>query len=314
MAEVISALEKEERDERLRCRFYEAEFPEENECVMVQVVSIAEMGAYVRLLEYNFNEGMILLSELSRRRIRSINKLIRVGKLEVAMVIRVDKEKGYIDLSKRRVAPEDVIKCEERFSKGKAVNSIMRHIAETTGSNLLELNRQIAWPLNKAPYKNTFEAFRTAVTEPERVFGGMNIEPKILDPLLAVIRRKMTPQPVRIRADIEVICYNYEGIEAIKAALTAGERNGTEEIPITIKLISPPKYVMLATTLDKKMGFEILSGAIEVVRQIISERGGNLNVAAEPHVTSTEEEHALKNLMEQMELENTEEYEESDSE
>lgn len=61
---------------------------------MVNVLSIAEMGAYVHLLEYNDIEGMILLSELSRRRIRSINKLIRVGKTEPVVVIRVDKEKG----------------------------------------------------------------------------------------------------------------------------------------------------------------------------------------------------------------------------
>ena len=47
---------------------------------------------------------MILLSELSRRRIRSIQKLIRVGRNEVVVVLRVDKEKGYIDLSKRRVS------------------------------------------------------------------------------------------------------------------------------------------------------------------------------------------------------------------
>jgi polyribonucleotide nucleotidyltransferase len=75
-------------------RFYEKEFPDVEECVVVNVRSIAEMGAYVHLLEYNNTEGMILLSELSRRRIRSINKLIRVGKNEVVMVIRVDKEKG----------------------------------------------------------------------------------------------------------------------------------------------------------------------------------------------------------------------------
>jgi transcriptional accessory protein Tex/SPT6 len=62
--------------------------------VMVNVRSIAEMGAYVHLLEYNNIEGMILLSELSRRRIRSINKLIRVGKTEPVVVIRVDKDKG----------------------------------------------------------------------------------------------------------------------------------------------------------------------------------------------------------------------------
>ena len=38
---------------------------------------------------------MILLSELSRRRIRSVQKLIRVGRNEVVVVLRVDKEKGH---------------------------------------------------------------------------------------------------------------------------------------------------------------------------------------------------------------------------
>lgn len=67
---------------------------------MVNVRAIAEMGAYVYLLEYNSIEGMILLSELSRRRIRSINKLIRVGKTEPVVVIRVDKEKGKFEVKK----------------------------------------------------------------------------------------------------------------------------------------------------------------------------------------------------------------------
>merc|ERR1712058_63506 len=91
---------------------------------------IAEMGAYVKLLEYDNIDGMILLSELSRRRIRSIQKLIRVGRNEVVVVLRVDKEKGYIDLSKRRVSPEDIIKCEERFNKAKAVHRILRQVAQ----------------------------------------------------------------------------------------------------------------------------------------------------------------------------------------
>ena len=87
------------------CRMYEERYPEVDDVVMVTVKSIAEMGAYVSLLEYNGIEGMILLSELSRRRIRSISKLIKVGRQEPVMVLRVDKEKGYIDLSKRRVSP-----------------------------------------------------------------------------------------------------------------------------------------------------------------------------------------------------------------
>lgn len=56
---------------------------------------------------------------------------------------------GYIDLSKRRVSSEDVEKCTERFSKAKAVNSILRHVAELlkfeTDSQLEELYQQTAW-------------------------------------------------------------------------------------------------------------------------------------------------------------------------
>jgi translation initiation factor 2 subunit 1 len=48
---------------------------------------------------------MILLSELSRRRIRSVQKLIRVNRNEVVVVLRVDEEKGKELLYKRFVHP-----------------------------------------------------------------------------------------------------------------------------------------------------------------------------------------------------------------
>jgi len=37
----------------LECRFYESEYPEIESLVMVNVRNIADMGAYVSLLEYN---------------------------------------------------------------------------------------------------------------------------------------------------------------------------------------------------------------------------------------------------------------------
>merc|ERR1712137_332016 len=116
-------------------------------------------GTYVSLLEYDNIEGMILLSELTRRRIRSINKLVRVGRQEVCMVLRVDKEKGYIDLSKRRVSPEDVAKCDERFQRSKAVHSIVRHVAEVQHVEIESLYSQTAWPLYRI-YGHAYEAFR----------------------------------------------------------------------------------------------------------------------------------------------------------
>ena len=75
------------------------------------------------------------------------------------MVLRVDKEKGYIDLSKRRVSPEDLALCEDRFNKSKMVHSIMRHVAETTGNEVEDLYKNICWPLYKM-YGHAFEAFK----------------------------------------------------------------------------------------------------------------------------------------------------------
>ncbi|CAG2059272.1 unnamed protein product [Timema podura] len=153
----------------LSCRFYKEKYPEVEDVVMVNVRSIAEMGAYVHLLEYNNIEGMILLSELSRRRIRSINKLIRVGKTEPVVVIRVDKEKGYIDLSKRRVSAEDVEKCTERFAKAKAVNSILRHVAELlhyeNDEQLEDLYQRTAWKFEEKYKKkaSAYDFFKQAV-------------------------------------------------------------------------------------------------------------------------------------------------------
>lgn len=47
---------------------------------------------------------------------------------------------------------------------------------------------------------------------------------------------------MKIRADIEVACYGYEGIDAVKTALRAGLAVSTEELPIKINLIAPPLY------------------------------------------------------------------------
>lgn len=78
----------------MRCRFYESRLPKPDEVVMVNVTEVTELGAYVTLLEYDNIEGLILRSELSRRRIRSINKLVRVNRTEIVLVVRVDTEKG----------------------------------------------------------------------------------------------------------------------------------------------------------------------------------------------------------------------------
>lgn len=279
---------------------------------MVNVRSIAEMGAYVHLLEYNNIEGMILLSELSRRRIRSINKLIRVGKTEPVVVIRVDKEKGYIDLSKRRVSAEDVEKCTERYAKAKAVNSILRHVAELlhydSDDQLEELYQKTAWHFEEKYKKqkaSAYDFFKQSVLDPS-ILAECGLDEHTKEVLLNNIKRKLTSQAVKIRADVEVACYGYEGIDAVKTALKAGLALSTDELPIKINLIAPPLYVMTTSTPEKQDGLKALGDAIEVIENKITSLGGVFNVQMAPKVVTATDEAELARQMERAELENAE--------
>lgn len=295
------------------CRFYENKYPEVEEVVMVNVQQIAEMGAYVKLLEYDDIEGMVLLSELSRRRIRSIQKLIRVGRNEVAVVLRVDKEKGYIDLSKRRVSAEDIVQCEERYNKSKAVHSILRRCAEKFNIPLEDLYKTIVWPLAKE-YGHAFDAFRISITNPS-IFDSPNVHAPskdILDDLKANIARRLSPQAIKCRADIDVSCFSYEGIDAIKKALAAAESLSDDNNQIKVKLVAAPRYVITTQSLEKNMGIDSLNKAIEKVSEVILSFGGVCDVAMAPKAVTATEDAELQALLERKEMENNMDSEDED--
>ena len=46
---------------------------------------------------------------------------------------------------------------------------------------------------------------------------------QVKEALLKNIKRRMTPQPLKIRADVELTCFHYDGIEHIKDAMRAAE-------------------------------------------------------------------------------------------
>jgi translation initiation factor 2 subunit 1 len=292
----------------LDCRFYENQYPEVESVVMVNVRNIADMGAYVSLLEYNNIEGMILLSELSRRRIRSIHKLIRVGRNEVVMVLRVDKEKGYIDLSKRRVSPEDIAACEDRFNKAKAVHGVLRHLAERRKLYLEELYEKIGWPLYKK-YGHAYDAFKLAISDDKNAgdpFEDIDIPQDMKDELRSYILRRLAPQPIKIRSDIEVSCFTYEGIDAIREALFAGMAMSKDNAAIKIRLIAPPIYVLSTMTLEKEVGIAHLQEAIDTIRETITSKGGKMDVKMAPKAVSLKEETELQAMMDRLALENEE--------
>ena len=77
------------------------------------------------------------------------------------------------------------------------------------------------------------------------------IPPSTIQILMNTIARRLTPQPIKIRADIELTCYTPAGIDAIKKALRAGEKESTDAVQIKARLVAPPLYVLSTNATDK---------------------------------------------------------------
>jgi translation initiation factor 2 subunit 1 len=219
--------------------------------------------------------------------------------------MRVDKEKGYIDLSKRRVSPEDIAKCEEKYNKSKAVHSIMRHVSETCKIRLEDLYMQFGWDLYKR-FGHAYDAFKLMIADSDKVLAPYQLSDEVRSTLLSNIGRRLTPQPIKLRADLEVTCFLYQGIDAIKESLRAGEAVGTEDMPIKIKLVAPPLYVMMTTSLDKDIGLQKLNDAVGIITESIRKAGGDINIKVAPRAVSERDDKMLASLMESLEKQNQE--------
>ena len=78
-------------------------FPEESDLVMCTVNNIQHNSIFVSIHEYD-KQGMITISEIAPGRIRNIRDYVAEGKVVVCKVLYVNVERGYIDLSLRRVS------------------------------------------------------------------------------------------------------------------------------------------------------------------------------------------------------------------
>lgn len=88
--------------------YFQSKFPKKDELVLTRVINIDTIGITVELLQYNNIQGFINLSELSRKKKFNINNIVSIDKPIILVVLAVDQEKGYIDLSKRTISNEEV--------------------------------------------------------------------------------------------------------------------------------------------------------------------------------------------------------------
>lgn len=119
------------------------------------------------------------------------------------------------------------------------------------------------------------------------------------------IKRRLTPQPMKIRADVDVSCFTYEGIDAIRSALTKGQITDGEE-SVKISLVAPPSYVFVCTSLDKAKGINLVNQSIETVKEELAKNDGKVEVKAEARAVSQRDDDALSKILGELQKANEE--------
>jgi len=285
---------EEPKTYRQHGRFYESEFPELETTVVVQVRHVDEkLGAYVSLLEYDGREAMINIGELSKKRIRSMVKVLRIGAIEVCMVMSVDEDKGYINLSKKRVEPEDAAPKMEEFAKAKAVHGIMQHVSAKYGLEVEEMCKKVSWPLYEK-YGSSFEAFKRHVEEEINIWNDIDWKGEGLDlsdkaeeikaDIELHMKRRLIASTFRLMAKCEVACHEYEGIDAIKESLQEGYKANKEDIEVHIKLIAHPVFALSCMCKDKELGVNMLNESMNFIKEAILSKGGSFNIVSVPSI------------------------------
>ncbi len=196
------------------------DFPEDSEIVLCTVTKIHYHSVFVKLDEYAGKQGMIHISEVSPGRIRNLSDFVQEGKKIVCKVLKINRDRGHIDLSLRRVSPIqkrtkiDGIKQEQKAEK------ILEFVGEKHGATALELFNKIE--------KIVFESFLTlhdcfqAVVDEEEPYNLklLGLDKDTTETLEFVIRQRIKPPKVEISGEFCVISYAPNGVEIIKDSLT----------------------------------------------------------------------------------------------
>ena len=85
-------------------------------------------------------------------------------------------------------------------------------------------------------------------SEPDKVWEGLTVDEKIKTVLTAEIKRRLAPNEVKIKADFELTCYSFDGIECIKEALRAGEQFSNDVIHLKVAFYPDFRALMATNT------------------------------------------------------------------
>jgi translation initiation factor 2 subunit 1 len=239
------------------------DFPEEGEFVLCTVTRIMGTTVFVLIEKYNL-EGVVSTFEVAPGRIRNIRDYVTVNKKIVCKVMRVNREKGNIDLSLRRVSQKDTREVLEEYKKEKDAFLILKIVL---GEKAAQAAEKI-----KGKYSSLLEFIEKAKSDPSVIseFASKEDAEKIVE----LLKERTKEKKYEHKAILTISSKAPNGVSIIKNALLAAKG-------VKIAYLGAPHYSIIAESNNPKDAEKKLKEAIEIITEKIKVSGGKIEVKEE---------------------------------
>ena len=235
-------------------------FPEEDELVMCTVTQVQSHSVFAVLDEYD-KGGMIHISEVSPGRIRNIRDFVREGKKVVCKVLRVNAEKGHIDLSLRRVTETQKRSKVDELKQEQKAEKILEFVAKDLNMDIKKLYSTINENISKK-YASLNEFFEKVVSD-NSIIKDSGLDAKAAKKLEEAIKLRIKEAVVKIDGKLKLTSFEPNGIDVVKEALKKGHDIGKDKV--MIKYLGGGSYSISVTGSNYKEAEKMLKEVSESI-------------------------------------------------
>lgn len=243
-------------------------WPKRRDLVMIKVIKVNPFSALVSLEEYDKKEGMVHISEVARKWIKDIRKFVKMGQIKVALVLYVDREKGHITLSIKKVSKYDANEKMKVYKREQKAEKMLKQVANELKIDLKEAYKEIGFKLQEE-FGEIFKGFQEALEGKDALIEA-GIPEKYAKVIKAIADKQMEIKEKTIKGELELRCFESNGIEIIKKILEDMEK----KYKININYVSAPSYSLSLRTKDAKAGERKIKEMAEKIISQINSFGG----------------------------------------
>ena len=244
-------------------------FPEESELVLCTVTSVQYHSVLVELDEFG-KTGLIHISEVSPGRIRNIRDFVKEGKKVVCKVLKINQEKGYIDLSLRRVNESEKKRKIDEIKKEQNAEKIVEIAASKLGIKTEDLYKEVLAKVSKT-HLSLHHFFEDAAKD-EKLLDTLGIDKKWSKTLGEIVKIRIKPTEVEITGKLKITTYAPNGIDVIKDSLK--KANDASNGRIVINYLGSGLYRFMTKAPDYKEAEKIMKNASESAISHVTKHAG----------------------------------------